>query len=416
MTVTFISNYINHHQIPFSNACYELLGEDYHFIQTEPMEQERLAMGWSKEGETLSYVSFLYEDEQYCKKLIMESDVLLAGWSGREDLVQERLNAGKLTIRVSERLYREGQWKAISPKGLLHKYKEHTRYRKNPAYLLCAGAYVPSDFHLIHAYPEKMFKWGYFPETRYYEEEQFSRMKEADGQIHIVWAGRFIPLKHPEYMIRLARSLKESNHVSRESDNALASLNGKKQSIRFHIHMVGSGEMESELKALAKEYQVEDQITFYGFKTPDEVRAIMEKCHIHIFTSNHLEGWGAVVNEAMNSGCAVVANVQAGAIPYLIQHKKNGMVYPDGSYEKMEEAVRYLIGHPKQREQMGKEAYKTIAGLWNAPHAAKELIRMIEGFKEGRIEPPGEGPLSPAPVIAPGKMYQWMLKSTGQEA
>ena len=38
----FISNYINHHQIPFSNALYEQLGDDYHFIQTEPMEEERL--------------------------------------------------------------------------------------------------------------------------------------------------------------------------------------------------------------------------------------------------------------------------------------------------------------------------------------------------------------------------------------
>lgn len=390
MTITFISNYINHHQIPFSNACYGLLGEDYHFIQTEPMEQERLKMGWSKEGEALSYVSFLYKDEEYCKKLIMESDVLLAGWSGREDLVEERLNAGKLTIRISERLYREGQWKAISPKGLWHKYKEHTRYRKKPAYLLCAGAYVPSDFHIIHAYPGKMFKWGYFPETRIYEKEQLTRMKLADGQVHIVWAGRFIPLKHPEYMLRLAKNLKEA---------------------QFHIHMAGSGEMEEELKLLAREYEVEDKITFYGFQTPDGVRAIMEKCHIHIFTSNHLEGWGAVVNEAMNSGCAVVANVQAGAAPYLIQHKKNGMVYEGGSYEKMEEAVRYLMEHPKEREQMGEEAYKTITGLWNAPYAARELIRMIEGLKEGRMEPPGEGPLSPAPVVAPGKMYEWMMKN-----
>ena len=62
MTVTFISNYINHHQIPFSNACYRLLGEDFHFIQTEPMEAERLSMGWSSAGESLPYVSLLYEE------------------------------------------------------------------------------------------------------------------------------------------------------------------------------------------------------------------------------------------------------------------------------------------------------------------------------------------------------------------
>lgn len=394
MKVTFISNYINHHQIPFSNACHELWGEDYHFIQTLPMEQERIDMGWSEEGRKLPYVCCLYEEEQRCRELIMESDVLLAGWSDREDLVQERLNADKLTIRISERLYREGQWKAISPRGLVHKYKEHIRYRKSPAYLLCAGAYVPSDFHIIHAYPGKMFKWGYFPETRYYGEEQLKEMKYADGQIHIVWAGRFIPLKHPEYMIFLAKNLMED--------------------YRIHIHMVGSGEMEEELKQLATEQKVMDGITFYGFQTPEKVRSIMEKCHIHIFTSNYLEGWGAVVNEAMNSGCAEVANVQAGAVPYLIQHKKNGMVYPDGSYEKMEQAVRYLLENPAKREEMGRQAYRTITELWNAKHAARELARMIEGLEAGEAEPALEGPLSPAPVITPGRMYDWMMENGRQ--
>ncbi len=390
MTVTFISNYINHHQIPFSNACYEQLKEDYHFIQTQPMEQERLAMGWNREGEKLPYVHCLYGEEDRCRRLVMESDVLLAGWSGREDLVQERLRAGKLTIRISERLYREGQWKAVSPRGLLHKYKEHIRYRKSPAYLLCAGAYVPSDFHLIHAYPGKMFRWGYFPETKYYTQEQMEKMKDRSGSIDIVWAGRFIPLKHPEYMVRLAERLKGE---------------------RVHIHMAGGGEMEEQLKAAAAEKGLGERITFYGFKTPEEVRRIMEKCHIHIFTSNHLEGWGAVVNEAMNSGCAVVANVQAGAVPYLIQHNKNGMVYPGGSYEKMEEAVRFLLSHPARMEKMGQEAYRTITQSWNARHGVEELLRMAEGMMAGRTEPPAEGPLSPAPVIAPGRMYHYMMKN-----
>lgn len=132
----------------------------------------------------------------------------------------------------------------------------------------------------------------------------------------------------------------------------------------------------------------------------------MEKCQVHIFTSNHLEGWGAVVNEAMNSGCAVVANVQAGAVPYLIRHRENGMIYSGGSYEKMEEAVLFLLKNPKEIERMGENAYETISRLWNAPYAAKELLRMIKELKEGSFTPPGEGPLSPAGVIAPGRMYK----------
>ena len=46
MKITMISNYINHHQIPFSDEMYKRLGDDYCFIQTEPMEEERSNMGW----------------------------------------------------------------------------------------------------------------------------------------------------------------------------------------------------------------------------------------------------------------------------------------------------------------------------------------------------------------------------------
>lgn len=389
MTVTFISNYINHHQIPFSNACFQRLGSCFSFIQTEPMEQERIAMGWNPQGIGLPYVVCLYEQEERCRRLILESDVLIAGWTEREDLIGARLETGKATIRISERLYREGQWKAISPRGLIKKFRDHTRYRKNPAYLLCAGAYVPSDFHIIGAYPGKMYRWGYFPETVSYTKEQWESLKPEDGKVHLVWAGRFIPLKHPEFMIRLAGVLKE-------------------QGKSFHIHMIGSGEMEEELKQQAKAGKIEDTITFYGFLKPEKVRKIMEQSHIHVFTSNHLEGWGAVVNEAMNSGCAEVVNVQVGAAPYLITDGENGLVYRDGSFEKMAEAVLYLLDHPDVRKQMGRRAYETITTLWNAEHAAEELIRFSEGILQGKEEPAKEGPLSMAPIIAPGKMYRYM--------
>lgn len=382
MTITFISNYINHHQIPFSNACFKQLGEDFCFIQTQPMEQERIEMGWHTDGTELPYVRCLYEQEEYCRRLILESDVLLAGWSGREDLIGMRLQLGKPVIRISERLYREGQWKAISPRGLVQKYKEHIRYRKGQVYLLCAGAYVPSDFHLIKAYPGKMYRWGYFPETRYYSEEEMEALKPAGECTEIVWAGRFIPLKHPEFMTELAKRLKEKNKS-------------------FHIHMAGSGEMEALLKQQAKEAGVEANMTFYGFTEPEKVREIMEKCHIHVFTSNHLEGWGAVVNEAMNSGCAVVANEQAGAVPYLIEDKKNGMIYRKGSFEEMAAAVIYLTEHPAERRRLGLAAYQTILSLWNAENAAKELIRFSESILCGEPKPAKEGPLSPADIITP---------------
>lgn len=398
MKITMISNYINHHQIPFSNALYEKIGEGYHFIQTEPMEEERIQMGWGLEAEKIPYVVFLDKQPELCKQLIEESDVLLVGWMEHEELITNRLNSNKLTIRISERLYREGQWKAISPKGLLRKYKEHTSHRKDPVYLLCAGAYVPSDFSIVKAYPNKMFRFGYFPEFKEFTSEQLKKMriwgkKKNEEEIQIVWAGRFIPLKHPEFVVKLAENL-------------------KKQGYRFHIHMVGGGELEGELKQNVKRKELQKEVTFYGFLKPEQVRKIMEKCHIHLFTSNYLEGWGAVVNEGMNSGCVEVANVEVGAAPFLIQHGKNGLVYKDGSYEDMEKQVIYLLEHPGEASKMGKAAYKTIAKQWNAKEAAGRLMKFYEDWKNGSIELPKEGPFSAAPVIAPKKMYEYMMPNS----
>ncbi len=70
MTFTFVSNYINHHQIPLCDALYRELGRSFTFIQTMPMEEERVAMGWALDVHKLPYVQCLYEDEYGCLRKI----------------------------------------------------------------------------------------------------------------------------------------------------------------------------------------------------------------------------------------------------------------------------------------------------------------------------------------------------------
>ncbi len=391
MTFTFVSNYINHHQIPLCDALFRELGDDFTFIQTMPMEQERVDMGWGLDLHELPYVKCLYEAEGECRRKIGQSDVVLFGWTEREDLAEARLATRKPTMRVSERLYREGQWRAISPRGLRAKYREHIRYRRQNVCMLCAGAYAASDFHLIGAYPGKLFKWGYFTALRTYGEGELEAMKPQDGELHIVWAGRFIPLKHPEYVVRLAKRLRSEGYS-------------------FRIHMLGDGEMEPTIRQEVDDLNLKEHFQFYGYTAPGRVRDVMEKCHIHLFTSNYLEGWGAVINEGMNSGCVEVVNAQVGAAPYLICHGRNGLVYPNGRYEKMEELVLELFAHWDSYRRMGRAAYETIRLVWNADRAAGELLRFAGGLADGEIQPAGEGPLSVAPVISPRGMYRAMTE------
>lgn len=395
MKVTFVSNYINHHQIPFCKAMYAALSEDYCFIQTEPMEEERIRMGWGTDTRLLPWLKLYYEEEAVCKKKIAESDVVLFGGVEDETYIADRLQEGKIVVRLSERIYKEGQWKAISPRGLKKKYHDHTRYRKNPVYLLCCGGYVASDFRIIRAYPDKMFQWGYFPEKKTYDVEALftdkKRRRTESEKISLLWAGRFIDWKHPEYAIRAAARLKKEGYA-------------------FTLTMAGGGVMEEELRQMAVREGLEEEVCFTGFQKPEKIREYMEQADIFLFTSDYREGWGAVLNEAMNSGCAVVANTALGAAPFLIKPGKNGLLYPNRKFEKFYENVTKLIQNPDMMEKMGHKAYDTIVTTWNAEEAARRLLTFLQNLMQGEILPEKADILSPAFIVKPGRMYRYLTE------
>lgn len=393
MKLTIVSNYINHHQIPMSDALYQKLGEDFAFIQTSPMEEERVKMGWGSEVQNIPYLKLYYETPKDCADLILQSDIVVFGGVEDESYIKPRLNAGKIVIRASERLYREGQWKSISPRGRKKKYEDHTQYANAPVYLLCHGAYVASDFAIVHAYPDKKFVWGYFPAVNSYNlDNLFFRKLHVDSagkaQVRILWAGRFLKLKHPEYAIKAAKHL-------------------KKQGVSFHLDMVGGGELEDKLQTMTKNYQLENEVAFHGFLPPQNVRRHMEESDIFLFTSNYMEGWGAVLNEAMNSACAVVAGHGIGAVPFLVRHGENGLVYKTGCFQEFLSYVLKLCNDAGLRKHLGINAYHTITTAWNPKEAADRLYRFSEGLLRGEVIPEMAGPLSIAPVIRPKEGYHY---------
>lgn len=374
MRVTFVSNYINHHQLPVSDAFYERLGDDYTFIQTEPMEEERINMGWDAGAANRPYVKLFYEEKELCEKLILESDCVIFGGCEDESIIRPRLLTKKFTLRYSERLYKDGRWKFVSPRGLRKKYNDHTRFKKQDVYMLCAGAYVKGDFSLVRAYTGKMLKYGYFPKTEKYED--INKLRENNQKTEIFWAARFISWKHPEMMLSLAQRLKREN-------------------INAHITMVGTGELFEKTVSDCKSAGLTDYISFESGKTPDEVRLMMRKADIFVLTSDRKEGWGAVVNEAMNSGCVTIASKSVGATPYLIRHGENGLTYKAKSDEDLYRQVVKAINDKKGAREIGKRAYETITNLWNSEVAVSRLLEFIES-KGATFDKYKTGPLSKA--------------------
>ncbi|MDE5893995.1 MAG: glycosyltransferase, partial [Acetatifactor sp.] len=292
--------------------------------------------------------------------------------------IEARLAAGKPVWRYSEPLYKTGRYKFVSPRGLRKKYHDHTRYRKKRVYLLCAGAYVAGDFRLVGAYGGKRFRYGYFPALRQYDPEKLMAGKDqaSQGQLRLLWAARMIDWKHPETALQVAAGLRE-------------------QGVDFRLDMIGDGVLASELQERARALGLEQYVSFLGYRNPEETREYMEKAHIFLATSDRREGWGAVVNEAMNSGCALIAGKGMGAAPYLIRHGENGYMYDHRHPRQAVELALKLAADAALRQRLGSAACETVRTLWNPRVAAQRLYACIAAEISGLALPEyEEGPLS----------------------
>lgn len=376
MKIAFVSNYLNHHQIPFCRKMESLLGEgNFKFIAMQPMAKERKNMGWSL-AEKYDFEIKAWESEETkkeAKEIADNFDAVIYGGGSFTSFVRKRIEEGRLTFLNSEHIYKNCLWKVFSPRGCYYVQKNHGRYRNKNVYLLCSSAYVASDYAKQLAYIGKAFKWAYFPKTETYNIDELINKKGE--KINILWVARYLDLKHPEYPVLLAEKL-------------------KKAGCRFKIKMIGSGELFEQTKSLIESKGLTDCVEQIGNMKPEEVREYMENSHIYLFTSDNGEGWGAVLNEAMNSACVPVACVEAGATPYLVKHGQNGYIYKKGDFNAFYKYVKYLIDNRKQMDKMGIAAYETIKNMWNAELAAQRLVKLCEGLLSSNAVEFEEGPLS----------------------
>ena len=109
MKLIFLSNYYNHHQSALSAALYRATGGEYFFVATEKMPEEQRNLGYGRET-VPDYVLYTYRSEEEnarCQQLINDADVVIIG-SAPEYLLRERIKAGKLVFRYSERPLKRG--------------------------------------------------------------------------------------------------------------------------------------------------------------------------------------------------------------------------------------------------------------------------------------------------------------------
>lgn len=381
MKIVFVSNNYNHHERFFCEELDKIRGVEFFFIQTQPMREERVKLGWGMDTSKVPFVLNSFNSPQSYEEALRicnEADAVIFG-SAPYRFIAERVKKNRLTFFYAERLFRKGLWHMLYPPTFLTVLKRFILPgRKSNFFLLAASAYTAWDTSRIFAFNNHRFKWGHFIEV---DCPKNRNRNGNDGKVHLLWAGRFLKLKHPDYSIRIAKKLKE-------------------QGVKFVLDIIGSGVEEENMRQLIAGYNLERDVVMHGSMQPTEVRAYMEQADIYMFTSDFNEGWGAVLGEAMVSGCAVVTSHGIGATPFLVQHKHNGLIYETGRYDSFERNVLKLVASAELREELSKNAMTTMQSLWNPKVGAERFFALCQSLIEtGKPLYYDEGPISEAKIL-----------------
>lgn len=389
--VALFSNYINHHQLPFCKQMVSLTNNNFNFVSQKAISLKRIPLGYKDISNDYDFVVKTYENKQELDKaykLANECDYVIFG-ATKDEYFTNRLKQNKITFEYSERLNKKKKSLYMYIKTYISFIIHRSQYKNNKLYLLCSGGYVANDFNMFNTYKGKTYKWGYFPEFKEYNIDSLIKSKNNE-KLNILWTGRLIDWKHPELVIELANRLKQDNK-------------------NFEINIIGTGELEDSIKKSIIDNNLSEQVHMLGSMSPEEVRKHMELANVLLITSDTGEGWGVVVNEAMNSGCAVLSSHTVGSSTFLIKHKQNGLIYKDGDFEDLYRNIQLLFNE-EYRNTLGTNAYNTIKNEWNSEVAAKRFMKLAECLDKGEETPFEEGPCSKAIPIKDKDMYNYLVK------
>ena len=381
MKIIYITNGMGLHSKAISDAFYKILGNDFVFLDIrKPNETHSAIHKEAEEGMDYNNIEYIFhamqngETQKKAWEIVNDADIAIC--SGNSwNYIRHRLSQSKITFYISERWLKKPKY-LISPLGWYSLLKSVVRYQSPCFYHLALGAYCANDAAFLHIFRNKMFKFAYLVPIEQYDVKK-SLINGRKEVVEILWCSRFIDWKHPELVTNLAKRLVNSGYLN------------------FHITMIGSRTPIQDMeKNFIEKNELGQYVTIVSGMPNYKVRSMMKESNIFLLTSDHEEGWGVVLNEAMGAGCAVVASSQSGATPFLIKQGVNGMIFKSGSLDSLDSKVKNLLDDCVLREKIAESAYYSISETWGADVVAGRFIELCKGLIEGNKGLYNEGPCS----------------------
>jgi glycosyltransferase involved in cell wall biosynthesis len=337
------------------------------------VHEERSKLGWASAIPDHSWIAGPPSSKGDLERLIQivcGADVAVLGSCSQEVQVA-RVETGKLTFIMSERMMRKGLFhlRMFNPRFAKGIRRLRSVANRPNVHYLAIGNYAVADAKLIRVFEDRIWNWAYFVSPA---EAVFQPRSAAP--IRILWAGRFLSLKRVDMILQ-----------------AMVMIGAALENCT--LELIGVGSTRIAMECMAERLGLTGRVSFCGAMSNEAVRERMAKADIYVFPSNHQEGWGAVVGEAMAEGCVVIASKAAGASKILIEHGSTGFLFADGNVRELSNILGQVIKNDNLRRQVGQAAAAHMQQVWHPSVGAERLVGLCQGLL-GHAPMPvyGEGP------------------------
>jgi colanic acid/amylovoran biosynthesis glycosyltransferase len=167
--------------------------------------------------------------------------------------------------------------------------------------------------------------------------------------------------------------------------DAVASLLSKGEKIEYRV--VGDGTLREDLQRSIDGKGIERQVKLLGWKTHEEVKALMEESHVLVAPSltaedGDQEGIPNVIKEAMASGLPVISTFHSG-IPELVIDRVSGFLAPERDASSIADSLMHLIRHPEICNTMGQAGRRQVE-----EHDTHRLNKKLEALYQRVLREP----------------------------
>jgi glycosyltransferase involved in cell wall biosynthesis len=199
-------------------------------------------------------------------------------------------------------------------------------------------------------YGQSLERFSQIPEQ---EIEKVRTELGADKQLSIVYPSRLDHLKGHKYLFE-----------------ALASL--AKTGLKFKLFLVGAGPYENELNALVAEHDLEEKVSFLGWR--DDVLAIVS-CADLVVQPSLSEALSSVTIEAVMLEKPIIATNVSG-VRDTLDDGKYGKIVTAGDSEELRSALIEVIENIDDAKQRAVEGRKYVMNYMSAQRTADEHVEL----------------------------------------